>query len=169
MRRALLSLAVAGSLISQQASAQLQCLSPAERATMDVQALRSEMMVLATGCADDTQYNAFVERYRAALQANEHEIDAWFKRHYGRGAQAAHDRFVTELANELSSEGSHLGSDFCPRNGLIFHQAMALQGEAQLASFAAGQNLIPPMLDVCPVEVAQAPHATKHVVVKKKH
>ena len=80
MRRTILSLAAAGSLICQQAAAQLQCMTPTDRATFDVQALRSEMMVLATGCADDAQYNAFITRYQPELQANERDIDGWFKR-----------------------------------------------------------------------------------------
>ena len=65
MRRLFLSLAAAGTLICQQAAAQLQCMSPADRAAFDVQALRSEMMVLATGCSDDAQYNAFITRYQS--------------------------------------------------------------------------------------------------------
>ena len=117
MRRMIVSLAAAGTLICQQAAAQLHCMSPAEQAAFDVQALRSEMMVLATGCSDDTQYNAFITRYQPELQANERDIDAWFKKKFGSRAQSEHDRFVTDLANAQSSAGTNLGSDFCPHNG----------------------------------------------------
>lgn len=169
MRRLILSLVAAGTLIGQQAAAQTQCLAPHDRAAIDVLALRSELMVLATGCADDTKYNAFIERYKPALQANEREIDAWFKRKYGRRAQSEHDSFVTDLANAQSSAGSRLGSDFCPHNGAIFQEAMALQSADQLSPFAAGKNLVPGSLDLCVLEeTAQAPKAAaKHVV--KKH
>lgn len=161
MRRFLCQLsaavAVLGVLTPTLASAQLQCLSSAQRATFDVQALRSELMVLATGCGDDRAYNEFINRYKPELLANEKEIDAWFKHRYGRRGQQEHDRFVTELANEHASIGSRLGSEFCPRNGQIFGQALALQSPSQLASFAAGQALFPRSMDLCPVEVAQAP------------
>ncbi len=156
MRRTFLSLAAAGTLICQQAAAQMHCMTPADRASFDVQALRSEMMVLATGCADDAQYNAVITRYRPEMQANERDIDAWFKRKFGKRAQSEHDRFVTDLANAQSSAGTRLGSDFCPHNGMIFQQVMALQNAGELPLFAAGQNLVPASLDVCAEETAAA-------------
>jgi hypothetical protein len=156
MRRTFLTLAAAGTLICQQAAAHLHCMSPADRAAFDVQALRSEMMVLATGCAADTQYNAFITHYQPQLQANERDIDAWFKRKFGKRGQSEHDRFVTDLANAQSSAGTRLGSDFCPHNAMIFQEVMALQNATELPSFAAGQNLVPAALDVCAEETAQA-------------
>lgn len=168
MRLMMLSLAAAGTLVCQLAAAQTQCLAPSARAAFDVQALRSEIMVLATGCSDDSQYNAFIERYKPALMANEHAIDDWFRHKYGRRAQYEHDRFVTELANAQSDAGTKLGSEFCPHNGVIFHEVMALQDAAELAAFAAGQNLVPSSLDVCPVETAEAPRKPVHRVVKRQ-
>ncbi len=167
MRVMFLSLAAAGTLICQQATAQLHCMSPAERAAFDVQALRSEMMVLATGCSDDAQYNAFITRYQPQLQANEREIDAWFKKQFGKRAQSEHDRFVTDLANAQSSAGNKLGSDFCPHNAMIFQEVMALQNAGELPPFAAGQNLVPASMDVCAEESAQASPARS--VASKKH
>lgn len=167
MRRTLVSLATAGSLICQQAAAQMHCMTPADRAAFDVQALRSEMMVLATGCADDAQYNDFIRRYQPELQANERDIDAWFKRKFGKHAQSEHDRFVTDLANAQSSAGTRLGSDFCPHNAMIFQQVMALQNSGQLPPFAAGQNLVPASLDVCAEETAEAPKPVRHVATKR--
>lgn len=148
-----------GALAPVAATADMRCLSPAERAAFDVQALRSELMVLATGCGDDQPYNAFITRYKPELQTNERDMDTWFRHRYGRRAQQEHDRFVTELANAQAEHASHLGSEFCPRNGQIFAEAMALTGAGELAPFAAGQALFPPSMDVCPVEVAQAPAA----------
>ncbi len=142
--------------LTAQANAQLQCLSQSQRDVFDVQALRSELMVLATGCGDDQRYNAFIERYKPQLLENEHEISEWFKHRYGRRGRQAHDTFVTELANAQASRASRLGSEFCPRNGLIFHQVLALQTGRQLTPFAAGQALMPQSMDICPQEVAQA-------------
>ena len=168
MRRLIASLAATGLLISQQAAAQMQCLPPNARAAFDVQALRSEIMVLATGCSDDAQYNAFIERYRPALLANEQQMDAWFKRNFGRRAQTEHDRFVTDLANAQSSAGTQLGTDFCPHNGVIFQEVMALQGSDDLAAFAAGQNLVPGSLNVCSEDVAEAPKKPVRRVAERK-
>lgn len=126
-----------------------QCASQADQATFEVQALRSELMVLATGCHDNERYNAFIRRYQADLQANDQAVSAFFKRKYGRNGQFEHDRFVTELANILSTEGSRLGSEFCPRNGLIFNEVLALRGAHDLPDYAAGKDLVPPVLAVC--------------------
>lgn len=168
MRLMLLSLAAAGMLGCQLAVAQTQCLAPTARAAFDVQALRSEVMVLATGCSDDAAYNAFIERYKPALMANEHEIDAWFRHRYGRRAQTEHDRFVTDLANAQSDAGTKLGNEFCPHNGVIFHEVMALQDSAQLAPFAAGQDLLPSSMELCPVETAEAPRKPVRRVTKRR-
>lgn len=156
MRLMFLSLAAAGTLVCHLALASTQCLPPGDRAVFDVEALRSEVMVLATGCSDDAAYNAFIERYQPALMANEHEVDAWFHRKYGRRAQSEHDRFVTDLANAQSDAGTHMGTEFCPHNGVIFREVMALRASSELAPFAAGQDLLPRSMDICPVETAEA-------------
>src|SRR5262249_31677379 len=109
MRRLLSSLAAVSLLTAQQAQAQLTCLQPQERSVVEVAALRSELMVLATGCHQDERYNAFVRRYQADLLSNERAVDEVFKRMYGKRAQQAHDRFTTDLANGESSAGMHLG------------------------------------------------------------
>ncbi len=150
MRRLLLCMTALATFTAQQAQAQsMSCLTPTERGMFELQALRSEVMVLATGCSYDTAYNAFIERYRPELMANERDVSAWFKRHYGAHGQAAHDEFVTDLANAHSDEGTRLGSEFCPHNGMIFGEVMALQGGSELPAFAAGQDLMPASLSVC--------------------
>jgi len=168
MRRVFACLAAASLLIGQQAAGETQCLPPSARAAFDVQALRSEMMVLATGCSDDAQYNAFIERYRPALQANEQAMDAWFKRNFGRRAQDEHDRFVTDLANAQSSASMAMGTDFCPHNGVIFQEVMALRGSDDLAAFAAGQNLVPASLNLCNEEAAEAPKKPLRRVAERR-
>ena len=88
MRRTFLSLATAGSLVCQQAAAQLHCMAPADRAAFDVQALRSEMMVLATGCSDDSQ----VQRLHYPLPAGT------------AGERAANGRLVQEEIRQARAE-----------------------------------------------------------------
>jgi hypothetical protein len=153
-------------LSAQPVLAQQQCTSNTDQSAFEVQALRSELMVLATGCHDDEQYNAFIRRYQPDLQANERAIDAYFKARYGRLAQTEHDRFVTELANELSHQGSNLGGDFCPRNGMIFNEVLALQSPTQLASYAAGKDLVPTSVTTC-TPIPHKPVVARKAVEKK--
>jgi hypothetical protein len=162
MRLLLSSLAVAAILAGQQAQAQLQCLVPHERSAVEVAALRSQLMVLATGCRQDTSYNAFIRKYQADLQGNERAVGDIFKRKYGRRGQQEHDRFTTELANGESSASMRLGTDFCERNGLIFAEVMSLRNPNELAAYAAGKDLVPTTLEMC-TEVAQTPASRKQV------
>src|ERR1700759_4192383 len=143
MRRLVSTIGALQMVFAQPALAERQCSSVADQSAFEVQALRSELMVLATGCHDDDRYNAFIRRFQADLQGNEKAINAYFQHRYGRTAQTEHDRFVTDLANAISRQGSDLGGDFCPGNGLIFNEVLALESSAELADFAAGKDLVP--------------------------
>jgi hypothetical protein len=170
MRRFVSAVVTISVLAAQPALAARQCASLADQSAFEVQALRSELMVLATGCHDDDEYNAFIRRYQPDLQANEKLINAYFQHRYGRAAQTEHDRFVTELANAVSRRGSDLGGDFCPRNGMVFHEVLSLQNPTELAAFAAGKNLVPPTIDVCAPLASSTPavhRAETKKVVKK--
>lgn len=166
MRRLSSALAAACLLAIPQAHAELECLQPQERSVVEVAALRSELMVLATGCRQGDRYNAFIRKFQPDLMGNEKAVADVFKRMYGKRAQQEHDRFTTELANAELSAGMHLGSDFCSHNGMIMSEVMALRSANELASYASGKNLVPASTEVCP-EVAQArPAARKPAPVK---
>jgi hypothetical protein len=167
MRRLLSALATMSLLASQQAYAQLDCLRPPERSLVEVAALRSQLMVLATGCHQDDRYNAFIRKFQADLMGNEKAVGDVFKRIYGKRAQQEHDRFTTDLANGESSTGMHLGTDFCDRNSMLFQEVMALRGADDLPAYAAGKDLVPATVDVCP-QVVQAP-ARKQAAATKRH
>ena len=162
MRRLVSAVTALTMLSAQPVLAQRQCSSVSDQSTFEIQALRSELMVLATGCHDDARYNAFIRRYQPDLQANERAIDAYFKHRYGKSAQAEHDRFVTDLANAISRQGSDMGGDFCPRNGLMFNEVLALQSANELTDYAAGKDLVPTSVEICP------PLATKAAILRKK-
>jgi hypothetical protein len=168
MRRLLSSIAALSLLTVQQAQAQLQCLGPQERAAIEVAALRSQLMVLATGCHDDDSYNSFIRKYQPELMGNEKAIGEIFQHKYGRRGQQEHDRFTTELANDESNAGLRLGTDFCAHNGLIFQEVLALQSAAELASYAAGKDLVPQSMEMCS-EVAQSPVRRKVTAPAPKH
>ena len=171
MRRFVSAVAALAILSAQPVMAAQQCSSLSEQSAFEVQALRSELMVLATGCHDDEQYNAFIHRFQADLQANERAINAYFQHRYGRSGQTEHDRFVTELANAVSRQGTDLGGDFCPRNGMIFNEVLALQSPAELADFAAGKDLVPTSIEICtpmPSSTVTAARKGTTVIAKKK-
>ena len=112
MRNLLSSFAVLSLLAVQQAEAQLQCLKPPERAAVEIAALRSELMVLATGCHYDENYNAFIRKYQPELMGNEKTIGEMFQHKYGRRGQQEHDRFTTDLANAEFDSGPQSGLGF---------------------------------------------------------
>jgi hypothetical protein len=149
MRRVVSTVVALTMLSAQPVLAQRPCTSLSDQSAFEVQALRSELMVLATGCHDDDQYNAFIRRFQADLQGNERVITAYFQHRFGRTGQTEHDRFVTDLANAISRQGTDLGGDFCPRNGLIFNEVLALESATELADFAAGKNLVPASVEIC--------------------
>jgi hypothetical protein len=166
MRRLLSSVAAISLLAFQQAHAQLDCLGGQDRSIVQVAALRSELMVLATGCHQDDAYNAFIRKFQPSLMSNEREVGDMFKRMYGKRGQQEHDRFTTDLANGESNAGVNLGSDFCGRNSMLFSEVMALPSSTELPQYAAGKDLVPTSLDVCP-QVAMAP--THKATVTRKH
>ena len=169
MRRFITAVAALTMLSAQPVLAEQQCASASDQSAFEIQALRSELMVLATGCHDDAEYNAFIRRYQPDLQANERAIDAYFRHRYGKAGQVDHDRFVTELANAMSRQGSELGGDFCPRNGLIFHEVLALQSASELTQFAAGKDLVPGSVQICTPMSSNTATVRKASLKKKKN
>lgn len=139
----------------------------AEQPVFDVEALKSEMMVLATDCHADAQYNAFMERFHPELLANEHALDAYFRRLYGRRGQTEHDSFITNLANAQSEQGLRQGTDFCPRTSVLFEEAMVVNRN-ELPAFAAGKDVLPPTLAACEQPRPAPTRTLIHRVVHKK-
>ena len=138
-----------------------------EQPVFDLEALKSEMMVLATDCHADAQYNAFMERFHPELLANEHALDAYFRRLYGRRGQTEHDSFITNLANAQSEVGLRQGTDFCQRNAMLFQEALTVNTN-ELPAFAAGQALLPPTLAACQQPQPTHTRAVVHHIVHKK-
>ncbi len=164
-------IACAGLLSATAAHAQLRCPSSADQSAFEVGALKSELSVLAVGCSDEDAYNSFVGRYRSELVREDGVVNAWFKHEYGKAAQREYDSYITLLANEQGEMGQHQGSDFCPRNKLVFDEVMALPSAAVLPQYAAGKELVPPEMGSCQTAKAAkaaAPAAGKRRVVARK-
>ncbi len=150
-------------LLMGQATAAETCKTKEDREVFDLAALKSEVMVLATSCHQEDRYNAFVQRYKAVLQANEHSFDAYFKRVFGRSGQSEHDAYITSLANAQSDVGLQEGTDFCPHTVVIFDEVMAIPNPQELTYYAAGKDLVPENLGACvePQAVASRTSPTK--------
>jgi hypothetical protein len=149
MRRMFYGL-VGASLLAMPCAQAAQCSTQADQTVFDLQALKSALMVLTTGCpGNDSDYNAFVMKYKPELGYNEKALTAYFKRAFGRNGQREQDSYVTSLANAQSQEGMHLGSDFCPRTVGLFHEVMALRDGRDLDDYAAGKDLIPDQVGSC--------------------
>ncbi len=149
-------------LIAGQAEAGQRCSVHSEQAVFDLQALKSELMVLATACHSDVQYNAFVNRFKPSLAENEHELSEYFKHTYGRRSQGEQDSYITTMANEQFNFGLKQGTDFCPRNMALFDEVMAVETPAELPLYAAAKELFPPTLNACAAPViAVAERSTK--------
>ena len=149
--RSLIAALAATTMLAQPvlAATPTRCPTPAEQSMFELAALKSELMVLATGCQRGEQYNAFVQRYRPQLLEVDKNLNAHFRRTSGARGQAEADRFITDLANAQSTEANVLAGDHCPRNSAIFTEVMALSGPADLPLYAAGKDLIPASLQTC--------------------
>lgn len=159
MRCVFHGLLATGLLIAPLAHAK-ECSSQAEQTAFDLEALKSELMVLATSCqGSDGAYNAFINRYKPELGANEQAFSSYFKRSFGRSGQREQDAYVTNLANAQSQTGLHQGTDFCPRTSAIFHEVMSLRDGKDLPDYAAGKDLIPNELGSCAAEPTPTAHA----------
>ena len=169
MARRLTSLLTAGSLmVAMSAGAQAHCSSTTDESAFDVSALKSELSVLAVACDDDKEYNAFVEHDRSELVREDGVVNAWFKKSYGRAAQAKYDSYITLQANEQGLSGQHEGSDFCPRLKSVFNEVMAVP-LSSLPEYAAGKNMMP--VDVACTSISEssgtsAPSRSTHTTTR---
>jgi hypothetical protein len=148
----LAALLAAATLLSQPALAMPRCSNETDQAVFEVEALKTELMVVATTCKGPTEdrYNDFVRRYQQALVNSNRMLGQYFSRSHGRGGQRQQDIFITELANARSNNARQLGSDFCPRNSGLFDEVMALQGVTDLPAYAATKDLLSSGVTACP-------------------
>ena len=172
MRLPLVSLAAAGILLGQATlAATPSCVRPEERAALDVEGLKSELMVVALDCDARDHYNAFVSRYKTELNASEKQLGGYFTRAYGRKTRQQ-DVYNTELANGQSQAGTKQGTLFCGQHMAMFDEVMALRNSAELAQYAAGQELAQPVsAEVCttPARPPVIHVVARHTVHAKHH
>ena len=137
MRMLISGLVVAGLLTSQAAGA--VCASPADREALDVASLKTQLMVQTLTCKNDTDYNAFISKFKPELTSDERAASTYFSRTYGRTSQKRHDEYMTLLANAKADASQKEGSRFCGHNEEIFKEVLALKNGSELREYAAGR------------------------------
>ncbi len=148
-RRRIALLLAATLPLAPMAQATQRCATEQDQAVFEIEALKTELVVVAISCKEEEKYNAFVRRYQSALAENGRAFGQYFTRTRGRAGQRANDLYITNLANARGNEAQVLGTDFCPRNTQLFNEVMALGGPAELAPYAAGKNLFTRTFGAC--------------------
>lgn len=161
MRLPLIGATVAGLLLGQAALAANSCVRPPEQVALDVEGLKSQLMVVALACNARDRYNAFVTRYKSELNTDERQLGGYFTRSYGRTSRKQQDDYVTQLANSQSQAGTKRGTLFCQEHLSMFDEVMALRNDAELPEYAAGRELAQPIsTDACSATAPEHPIRT---------
>jgi len=105
----------------------------------DIIGLKSALMVGALSCNQQSQYDAFMTTFQPHILAEQHVMDAYFRRIGGRYGQSREDAFVTLLANNQSVTGIAQGAIFCLNNTAEFNAVLALRTPEDLNNFATDQ------------------------------
>ena len=110
----------------------------------EVSSLKSELMVTALSCNEQDRYNAFVAKFHPDLISEEDVLNHYFSRAYGRGAQTAHDDYITQLANVQAEGGLKAGVAFCEQRAGMFDEVAALDNARDLSDYAQGKDIVQP-------------------------
>ncbi|MGI4748073.1 MAG: hypothetical protein ACRYGI_18540 [Janthinobacterium lividum] len=149
---------LAATLLTSQAFAAGQCGMSSARQAFDVQGLKSELMVTALSCNVQDRYNAFIEKFRPDLTAQEVALNGYFRATYGRGAQTAHDDYITQLANAQSERGLKAGVAFCQQRVSMFDEVAVLDNASDLGGYAEAKDIVQP----ASYETCAAPSSLDH-------
>jgi hypothetical protein len=143
------------------------CEFPADRTAFDIEGLKSELMVTALACKQQDRYNAFMSRFQPTVAAEEHDLNAYFRRSYGRGAQKAYDDYISNLANIQSEDSLKSGTAFCDNIAEMFDEVQALHDSAELHEFANAKTIAQPVtFENC---AAAAPGGVTHSKRSSRH
>ena len=116
----------------------------------NVIALKSALMVAALTCGQQTQYDQFMNTFQPHILAEQHVMDAYFKKMGGYYGQSKEDDFVTLQANNQSVGGIGQGAVFCLNNSAEFKQVLAMKTDSDLDNLVTAASPDPgqPFADV---------------------
>ena len=145
------------------------CEFPADRTAFDIEGLKSELMVTALACQQQEKYNAFMTRYQPTVAEQEHALNAYFKRAYGKAAQKAYDDYISNLANIQEQDGLKAGTAFCENLANMFNEVMSLHDSSELHDFVNSKTIAQPVtFETCTAAPPVERVAQKHVVHGKR-
>lgn len=150
------------------AAAGESCTRADDRTALDVEGLKSELMVTALACKQQDKYNAFMRTYQPAVAREEADLHAYFKRVYGRASTKAYDDYISNLANVQEQDGLKAGTAFCDNLPNMFDEVMSLHDSSELPDYARSQPIVQPVdFATCAEGTAVAP--SKHRSRKTTH
>jgi hypothetical protein len=139
------------------------------RTAFDIEGLKSQLMVTALACQQQDKYNAFMTRYQPTVAAQEHALNAYFKRAYGRAAEKAYDDYISNLANIQEQDGLKAGTAFCENLATMFNEVMSLHDSSELHDFVNSKTIAQPVtFETCSAAPPAAPVSHKRAVHGKR-
>lgn len=136
MKKKVLALALAGTLVSGHAWAGHVCAGPADELAMKTSAMQQALMVAALSCNDISLYNRFVVWHQRDLQRADGALLRYFRR--GAGGEAAYHAFKTKAANVSSLASARDSTSYCANAGRLYRAALD-PSAADLAWFVSQQ------------------------------
>lgn len=132
------------------------CVPEAAQHAFEVTALKSQLMVAALSCRQDSQYNSFIERNRPHLVSHDQTLMAWFRRTYGGQGVRRFDDFITSLANAQSQEGIRQGTSFCGNMTPFFAEVSNVRTSDAMVTLASSKEFGAPRTQACPAATPPA-------------
>jgi hypothetical protein len=123
------------------------CTREADRQAFDIEGLKSQLMVTVEMCkggASD-KYNEFMTSYKPRIAGEEKDLNAYFKRVYGRQSQKAYDDYITNLANVQAQEATKAGTAYCDILPDMFDEVLSLHDSSELLDYAHSKPIVQPV------------------------
>lgn len=140
------------------------CVQPSLKASFDLHALQSRLMVVALSCRGESQdsYDALVTRFRGDLAGAYRQVSDHLRR---LGGNRKVEQYVADLANVYARESSALGAEICDAYRPLWTRLAEAQGPEDLNRVAAGLPEQPLLaMQVCPVRQPPGQRSASRVV-----
>jgi hypothetical protein len=121
------------------------CQFDTDRSALEIEGLKSQLMVTALACKEQDKYNAFMSRYQPEVARAEQNLSAYFKRSYGRQATTQYDAYITNLADVQEQDGLKAGTSFCSNLPAMFDEVMSLHDSSELPAYTNAKVIAQPI------------------------
>lgn len=114
-----------------------QCANREEAAALHVRSLQTWMVVASLSCGLVDDYNAFVLKFRPALQSHGDTLVSYFQRAYGGAGTSKLNRYVTLLANQASALSLKDRATYCARTAEMYDEMRKTVSPGELERYSA--------------------------------